>query len=58
MVIIINDIYKVANYCKLMVNIFNDLHEDAEYLGVISYSEFDKGKPKSPQPCFLWYKSG
>lgn len=57
MVININDIYNVANYCELMVNVFNDIHEDdAEYLGVIGYSEFVKGKPRSVQPVFCWRK--
>lgn len=56
MVININDIYNVANYCELMVNVFNDIHDDAEYLGVIGYSEFVKGKPRSVQPVFLWKK--
>lgn len=56
MIIIINDVYKVANYCELMVQVFTDITEDAEYLGVISYSEFDKGKPKNAQPCWVWRK--
>jgi 16S rRNA G966 N2-methylase RsmD len=56
MVIIINDIYKVANYTKLMVEVFNEIHDDAEYLGVISYSEFVNKKPKNPQPCWVWRK--
>lgn len=56
MIIIINDVYKLYNYCELMVQVFTDIHEDCEYLGVISYSEFDKGKPKSPQPCWLFRK--
>jgi SAM-dependent methyltransferase/ribosomal protein L31 len=56
MCINLNDVYNVANYCELMVNVFNDIHDDAEYLGVISYSEFVKGKPKNVQPIFVWKK--
>lgn len=29
---------------------------NVEYLGVLSFSEMIKGKPKSPQPMFIWRK--
>jgi tRNA1(Val) A37 N6-methylase TrmN6 len=57
MVIIINDIYKVANYTEKMVEIFTKITKDATFLGVISYSEFENNKPKSVQPTFLWKKN-
>lgn len=56
MCIIINDILNEANYCELMVNVFTDIHDDAEYLGVIAYSEIVKNKPKSPQPIWIFSK--
>jgi ubiquinone/menaquinone biosynthesis C-methylase UbiE len=56
MVIIINDIYNVAHYVEKMVQIFTKMTKDATFLGVISYSEFVNNKPKSPQPCWIWYK--
>ena len=56
MIIIVNDIKDQANYVKLMVDVFTDIHDDAEYLGVISYSEFVDNKPKQPNPCWIWNK--
>ncbi len=56
MVIIINDIKDKANYVKSMVDIFTDITKDAEYLGVISYTELINNKPKNPQPCWIWKK--
>jgi DNA modification methylase len=57
MCINLNDIFKKESYCKDMVDTFNREHRDAEFLGVISYSEFKKNNmPKSPQPVFCWVK--
>ena len=56
MIIIINDIYKKANYVEKMVEIFTDITQDCKYLGVIGYTELINNKPKSVQPCFCFLK--
>jgi ubiquinone/menaquinone biosynthesis C-methylase UbiE len=56
LIIIINDIYNQASYTEKMIKVFNRITKDAEFLGVISYSEFVNNEPKSPQPCWIWVK--
>ena len=56
MVIIVNDIFNQANYVKLMVDVFTDIHDDCKYLGVISYTELVNGTPKNSQPSWIFSK--
>lgn len=56
MIIVINNIKGKDDFVCKMVKYVNTFH-DSKYLGVISYSNFDdKGKPKSPQPMWIWEK--
>ena len=57
MVIIVNDIKDQANYVKLMVDVFTEIHDDCKYLGVISYTELVNNQPKNPQPCWIFQKN-
>lgn len=56
MVIIINDINEIAHYTEKMVTIFTKITKDAEFLGVISYSNIKNNHPVNPQPCWIWKK--
>lgn len=56
MVIIINDMPNENKFVQNMVEIFNQNVKDAQYLGVISYSEFKNNLPINPQGCWIWSK--
>ena len=56
MVIIINDLPNEVKYTELMIQVFNDLHDDAIWDGVISYTQLADGKPRQPQPAWIWTK--
>ncbi len=56
MVIVLNDVHTKYSYVRNMIDTFNGQNSDAEYQGVLSYSEIENCKVRNPQPCWIWEK--